>query len=227
MRPAALVACLVVGVALAGGDAPAQATQEAPVPAPASVAPVPAEEADGQAWSFSAAAYTYFLPDEGDYVQPTLTADRGRLHLEARYNYEDRETVSAWIGYNLSFGEKLTLDLTPMLGGVFGETDGVAPGYRLSLAWRKLELSSESEYVIDAGDSSESFFYTWSELAWGPADWCRVGLVVQRTKAYQTDFDVQRGLLAGVTYKDLDLTAYVFDPGEGQPTVVLGLSLGF
>jgi hypothetical protein len=212
-----------MGVALAGGDALAQAT----VPEPASAAPAAMEEADEKAWSFSASAFTYFLPDEGDYVQPAFSADRGRLHLEARYNYEDRQTASAWIGYNLSFGEKLTLELTPMLGGVFGETDGIAPGYKLSLAWRRLELSSESEYVIDTAGSSESFFYTWSELAWGPADWCRLGLVVQRTKAYQTDFDIQRGLLAGVTYKDLDLTAYVFDPGGGQPTVVLGVSLGF
>lgn len=222
MRPARLVAGLALGLALAGGEALAQATVD-----PAVAAATPPEEAGEKAWSFSAGAYTYFLPDEGDYLQPTLTADRGRLHLEARYNYEDRETASAWIGYNLSFGEEVTLDLTPMLGGVFGQTDGVAPGYKASLAWRRLELTSESEYVIDTGDSSGSFFYTWSELAWGPADWCRLGLVVQRTKAYQTDFDIQRGLLVGVTYKDLDLTAYVFDPDDDRPTVVLGLTLGF
>ncbi|HWT79462.1 MAG TPA: hypothetical protein VN648_11745, partial [Candidatus Methylomirabilis sp.] len=45
-------------------------------------------------WSFSASAYTYFVPDSRDYVQPTVTADRRWLHLEARYNYENLETAS-------------------------------------------------------------------------------------------------------------------------------------
>ena len=38
-----------------------------------------------------------------------------------------------------------------MLGGVFGETTGVAPGYKGSLSWWKLELYSEGEYVFDTG----------------------------------------------------------------------------
>ena len=46
-----------------------------------------------------------------------------------------------------------------MLGGVFGNTTGIAPGYKGSLSWWKLELYSEGEYVFDTGDSSDSFFY--------------------------------------------------------------------
>jgi hypothetical protein len=160
-------------------------------------------------------------------VQPTAAADRDWLHLEARYNYEDLETGSAWIGYNLSFGEELTLELTPMVGGVVGSTMGVAPGYKGSLSWWKLELYSEGEYVFDASDSSESFFYTWSELTLAPVDCFRFGLVVQRTKVYETDFDIQRGFLFGLSYKGLDLTTYFFNLDASQPTVVLGVGLGF
>ena len=101
------------------------------------------------AWSFSASAYTYIVPDDGNYVQPTFTADRGWLHLEARYNYEALDTGSAWVGYNFSGGEKLAWEFTPMLGGVFGDITGVAPGYKGSLSWWKLELYSEGEYVFD------------------------------------------------------------------------------
>ena len=39
-----------------------------------------------------------------------------------------------------------------MLGGVFGDTTGIAPGYKGSLSWWKLELYSEGEYVFDAGE---------------------------------------------------------------------------
>lgn len=112
-----------------------------------------------------------------------------------------------------------------MVGAVFGDTNGVAPGYKSTLSWWKLELYSEGEYVIDTGDSSDSFFYTWSELTLSPADWFRFGLVVQRTKLYETEFDIQRGFLGGLSYKRMDITAYVFNPDESKPTVVLGVGL--
>jgi len=171
MRRATPLALAAGAFLLLAGDARAQ------TPAPA---PAPADETDDRAWSFSAYGSAYLLPDEPDYLQPTFTADRGRLHLEARYNYEGQETGSAWIGYNLSFGDTVTFDLTPMVGGVFGDTQGFAPGYRASLAWRRLELATEGEYMVDSGSSEDNFFYTWSELGWSPRDWLRLGLVVQR-----------------------------------------------
>jgi hypothetical protein len=171
--------------------------------------------------------YSYLLPDEDNYGQPTLTADRGRLHLEARYNYEDLDTGSGWIGYNLSGGETVSWELTPMIGGVFGGTDGVAPGYKGSLSWWKLELYSEGEYVFDLGESSDSFFYNWSELTIAPVSWLRAGVVTQRTRVYETDRDIQRGLLLGLSYKALSVTTYVFNPDDSEPTVVLGAGVDF
>lgn len=206
------LAVIALAVVLAGDDALAQPTTAAP---------------DEKTWSFSASAYSYIVPDSRAYVQPTIVADRGWLHLEARYNYEDLDTGSAWIGYNFSFGENVPLDLAPMVGGVFGNTIGIAPGYKASLNWRKLELYSDGEYVFDARDSSDSFYYTWSELTLAPVDWCRFGLVVQRTKVYKTDFEIQRGFLMGFSYKRVDVTAHLFNPDASQPTVVLGVSLGF
>lgn len=178
-------------------------------------------------WSFSASAYTYIVPDDRDYVQPAFKADRGRLHLEARYNYEDRKTGSVWAGYNFSAGEKLTFEITPMIGGIFGDTTGVAPGFEMTLGWRRLELYSESEYVFDPGDHSANFAYTWSELTLAPADWFRFGLVAQRTRAYQTDLDVQRGLLLGFSYKWADFGAYLFNPDRDQPTLVFSVAVNF
>jgi hypothetical protein len=186
----------------------------------------PTEAADEKKWEFSLSAYMYIVEDDEDYVQPTLRADHDWLHLEARYNYEDQDTTSLWIGYNFSFGDELTLDLTPMIGGVFGRTEGVAPGYELTLAWRGIELYSEAEFVIDTEDSSDSFFYTWSELTYSPLEWLRGGIVVQRTKAYESDFDIQRGLMVGLTYGQLDFAAYVLNPDD-DPIVVLGVSYDF
>jgi hypothetical protein len=216
---------LVIGVlALCPSTA---AGQEVATAQAASPPARPAAEHRAKAWTFSASAYTYILPESGDYVQPTFTADRGRLHLEARYNYENLETGSAFLGVAFGGGEKVTWEVTPMIGGVFGETDGITPGYKGSLGWRRLELYSEGEYVIDLGDSSASFFYNWSELTFAPAEWVRFGIVGQRTRAYQSDREIQRGLLVGFTYKRLDVAGYVFNPDDSKPIVVISVRVGF
>ena len=66
---------------------------------------------------------------------------------------------------------------------------------------------------------------TWSELSYSPVDWFRAGVVVQRTKAYQTPLDTQRGVLAGVSFKSADLSCYVFNFGWTDPTVVLSVGI--
>lgn len=178
-------------------------------------------------WSFSASAYVYIVPESREYVQPTFAADREWLHLEARYNYEDLETGSAWVGYNVGGGEKLAWELTPMLGAVFGNTTGMAPGYKGSLSWWNLELYSEGEYVWDPADSSASYFYNWSELSFWAVDWFRIGMVTQRTRAYDSDREIQRGILAGVAYKRVDFTAYLFNPDDSEPILALALGVTF
>jgi hypothetical protein len=191
-------------------------------------APTPGvSEAAHETWSFTASVFGYIVPESRDYLQPTFTADHGWLHLEARYNYEAHDTGSAWAGYNFAGGQKLVWEITPMLGGVFGEKTGIAPGYKGSLRWWKLELYSESEYVFDTGDSTDSFFYNWSELSIAPLDWLRLGLAVQRTRLYQTDREIQRGFLIGVSWKEVSLTTYVFNPDESHPVVVIAGGVTF
>lgn len=178
-------------------------------------------------WSFYLSTLGYLVPQDQSYGSPVFTADHQWLHLEARYNYEDQETGSLWAGYNLSAGHRLVFEATPMLGAVFGNTTGVAPGCELALSYKKVELSVEAEYVYDPSDSKSSFLYSWNELVYSPTDWFHAGLVAQRTRAYHTPLDVQRGFSVGFSYKRLDFTTYVFNAGWTDPTVVLGLGFTF
>jgi hypothetical protein len=218
-----VAAAFVVAAAHAHGQATV-----ATDPAATTNAPLPvAEEAATRRWSFSASVYTYIVPDASEYAQPTVTADRDWLHLEARYNYEALQSGSAWVGYNFGGGERLGWELSPMLGGVFGDLNGIAPGYKGSVSWWKLELYSEGEIVFDVGDSPESFFYNWSELTLAPLDWLRFGLVTQRTRVYETDRDIQRGLLAGLMYGMVDLPTYAFNLDDAKPTWVVAVGVSF
>jgi hypothetical protein len=183
--------------------------------------------APGPAWTFDTSANIYVLPDDRNYVQPTIAADRGWLHLDLRVNYEDLDTGAIRFGYNFSGGDTFAWAVTPVLGAVFGRTDGVAPGYTGSLSWRRLEFYSEGEYVFDAHHSADNFLYNWSELTFGPADWFRAGLVTERTRAYASDREIQRGLLVGVSYKNLQTTTYVFNPDDSKPIVVFSVAFSF
>jgi len=185
-----------------------------------------AEEAEKD-WEFSASVYGYDVPDSDDYVNPNFTADWRWLHLEARYNYEAIDATSLWFGANFHTGTKWVLDATVMLGGVFGDVEGIAPGYRLSLTRDWFELASEGEYFVDTHDHEENYLYNWTELAGYPTDWFRAGLAFQRTRAWESELDIQRGVFVGFTYKKLDVAAYVFNIGWEDPTYVLAVRVNF
>jgi hypothetical protein len=178
-------------------------------------------------WALSFNISGYIVPHDRSYASPTFSADHGWVHLGARYNYEDKETGSLWAGYNFEVGDRVVLSATPMIGGVFGNTTGVAPGYLGALTWKRLELSTEGEYVFDTRHREGNFFYSWMELSYSPVEWFRTGLVAQRTKAYQTGLDVQRGVFIGFSHKKVNFTTYVFNAGWTDPTIVLSLGVHF
>jgi hypothetical protein len=187
----------------------------------ASKAPAP------PSWDFNASISGYLVPQGQSYSSPTFSADHDTLHLEARYNYEAQSTASLWAGYNLSWGKKLVLDVTPMIGGIFGNVNGIAPGLEFTGTYKKLELYSANEYIFDTTAKAGNFFYTWTQLTYSPLRWFTVGYVMQRTRAYQTPLDIQRGFLVGFTHKKASFTTQIFNAGQADPTIVLSLGYNF
>ncbi len=177
-------------------------------------------------WNFGADLNMIFIPDLF-IVSPLFRADKNKLHLEARYNYEDLETFSGWVGYNFIGGKNFEYTITPMVGGVVGLSTGIAPGLEFTFTYKKFELYSESEYIFDVESAENNFFYSWTDLTYSPTDWLSVGLSGQRTRLYQTDLDIQRGLLVGGSYKNFELTGYVYNLGFDDAFILIGLSASF
>ena len=186
-------------------------------------------------WEFSLSTFTYLAQHERDYANPNFSADYGRLHLEARYNYEALKTGSVWIGCNFprfTIGKDLEINATPMLGGVFGDITGVAPGYSIEASYKIIKASTQGEYFFDAGNNSQDFFYSWSEFSASlpKADCVRAGLVVERTQA-SGNSEVRRGPLVGFKHKckdkDVDLTIYWLAPGSREATFVFAVTVEF
>ncbi|HZD31088.1 MAG TPA: hypothetical protein VE779_05430, partial [Candidatus Angelobacter sp.] len=180
-------------------------TPSTPRAEPHSAAAPPAG-AVAEPWEYSFTVDGYLIEGEDGYASPTFTADHKWLHLEARYNYENFRTGSLWAGYNFSWGKTWQFEVTPMIGGVFGRTNGIAPGCEASLTWKKLTFSIDNEYVFDTTSKSGNFYYTWPQITYQPVDWLKLGGVAQRTQAFQTKFSTQRGFFVGVMHKKLEFT---------------------
>ena len=167
-------------------------------------------------WAYSMMASYYSFRNQDDFVLAVATADKGPLHIEARYNYEAKDSGSLFAGWKFSGGEKITYELTPILGAVFGAKKGIAPGFEASIGYGIVDFYTETEYVRDLEVRQDSFTYSWNELGFSPLEWLRFGLVSQRTLVYQSERDIQRGFFVQVKYRKVTLGVYDFNPDDSD-----------
>ncbi|WP_275825411.1 hypothetical protein [Paraflavitalea sp. CAU 1676] len=183
--------------------------------------------APGAKWTGAASFYYNILPNEKNSFTLIGYTDHKKLHLETRYNYEDLHTVSVFTGWNFEKTGQFEITATPMLGGLLGNINGVAPGLELSLKYEKFDYYAESEYVIDFSGKESRFFYTWGELAFSPVRSLRTGISYQKTLLYQTGFDVQRGLFAEYSFYRLTSSGYFFNPFTKDNILIISIGIGF
>ena len=207
---------ILIGVLLLSQD-PAQ--QQAPPTTP----PPPPVAQEKAAWEFSLSAFYVNPPGEGSHATTILYADRGQLHLEGRYNYEDLDTFSLFAGWTFEVGDEARAAITPMIGGVFGDTTGVAPGLEVDATWKKLAFYAEAEYVFDTENHDEDYFYSWSTLMWHFNDALALGVVAERSRIVDTGLDIQRGLAVQFNPGRVGLALYAYNLGSDDEYVTLSL----
>ena len=181
----------------------------------------------GSQWNFSAWSEVFIMPDEKDIFNPTFYARHQSLHLEGRYNYEDRNTVSTWVGRKFEFGQPVEFVFVPMGGIIFGNTNGMAPGLEMEIVYRKFDFYSEMEYVFDFESRQNNLFYMYSELAIRPIDALRTGIIAQRTKLVETEHEIQRGLFAEYYFKRFRAGVFYFSPFSSDNFWIASVSVDF
>jgi len=182
---------------------------------------------DEGGWEFGITAYPTFVRGGENYTSAIAVADRGALHLEARVNYESVGARSAFVGWTFSGGDTVTWELTPLAGGAWGDTRAFVPGFEAGVAWQRLDLFVEAEYVRDSGERDDSYFYVWSELGFRPVEWFRFGIAGQRTRAYDNERDIQRGPFVQFTWNRVTVGGYWFNPGSDEQVFVGSIGATF
>lgn len=186
-----------------------------------------ASDSISSAWSFETDAYYYILPGGKNTTTLMGYTDHKAFHFEARYNYEDLQSASLFAGYRFEGGRGLKFSVTPMLGFVFGNTDGIVPGLEASLAWKKLDFYTENEHVFDFAGKAYNFFYSWTELAITPFRNFRTGISGNRSRLYQSDLEIQKGIFTEYSFWKITAGVHYFNPFSNDDFVIATLAVEF
>jgi hypothetical protein len=182
-------------------------------------------------WEFAATGYWNEVRDGDSYANGIFVADRGALHLEGRVNYEAQHSRSLVAGWTFSLGkeEGLNLEITPILGGAWGDVKGPIAGVEATLARGRFDFYVEAEYVRGTGSKADSYTYAWSELGFRPErmQWLRLGAVGQRTRAYGGSREYQGGGFVQLSHGPVTAGLFWFNPGSDSQVVVGSIGLAF
>lgn len=178
-------------------------------------------------WTASVSTFWIEPPHDSGYLSGILYADRGDLHFEAHWAYEDRDTLSVFVGKSFPIQGDVSGSFVPRIGVAGGDSDGIVPAMALELGWEQLSFSTDVEWLIGTSSDTDNFLYSWSELTWDINEKFAVGLVGQRTNVFDQELTVDRGFLFGMGLGNTRLTAYLFNPDLGDPYFSLAFEAGF
>ena len=151
-----------------------------------------------------------------------------KWYAEARYNYEDAETFSLYLGKAITGGKSLNYSIVPMLGGSVGRFQGVSTALNIDMDYHKFFFSSQSQYSRSTIQYGEYFLYSWSEIGYQGLKWLYAGLSVQHTYDRLAGNELQPGMMIGFTFNKFTIPVYTFDPfNNNGRNFVVGVTMSW
>jgi hypothetical protein len=144
-------------------------------------------------------------------------------YTEARYNYEDINTGSFYLGKSFSGGHELLFTITPMAGIILGKYNGAALASNCDLSYKKYFFSGQLQYALSKTGNRDNFFYQWSEFGVECTNWFFTGVTVQQTKLYKQRMATIPGLMFGFQKKNISVPVYIFNPFKNETSLLLGI----
>jgi hypothetical protein len=145
------------------------------------------------------------------------------FYAEGRYNYEELNTGSFYLGRSFEGGKKWEYSITPMLGLVFGRYKGFSAATNTDIDYGRFNFSGQLQYTINKNDRKENFFYNWSELSYRFFEKLYGGTSIQQTVLYKGRMSTEAGLLLGYSSGKITVPVYLFNPFKNNRNLVVGL----
>src|ERR1700742_3968295 len=127
---------------------------------------------------------SYFTPDN--------------WYVEARGNYEAINSASLYLGKGFKKNALISYSITPIAGFVMGAFNGGSVGANVTLDYKKISLSSQSQYTFSIKNHTTNFTYSWSDLTYQLKEWVSTGVSLQQTRGL-----FEKGILIKGAYKNL------------------------
>lgn len=149
------------------------------------------------------------------------------FYSEFRYNYEDLNTGSVFLGKTFSIDRPYTdYQFTPMIGFSAGNFSGISVALNAELEGKKLYLSSQMQYSFSLQKEVPGFYFNWSEAGYSVNDWFILGPAFQYTLQKGAQ-EFQPGFFMSASAGNFSIPLYVLYAGGGDPLVILGLNYEF
>ena len=143
---------------------------------------------------------------------------------EARYNFDELNTFSLYAGKRFSKAGILSWEATPMIGALMGQMKGGSVGMNGGIELEKIFFSTQSQYTFSLENSTDKFFYTWSELGYAATSWLYAGLALQQTNVYRENVKIEPGCMIGFSIKNWTIPLYAFNNSDRERYYVLGVN---
>ena len=150
-----------------------------------------------------------------------------KWYAEGRYNYEDLQTFSLYVGKTFSSQKRFSYEVTPLLGGAIGNFNGLSTGLNMDIDYSKFFFSIQTQYSVSTDGRADNFFYNWSELGYQPLRWMYGGVSFQHTQLYNSKTLLEPGVLVGFSWRNFTLPIYTFAPFKTSRYFMLGLKWDF
>ena len=148
---------------------------------------------------------------------------RTKGYVEARYNYEDVNSFSLYVGKVIEGGDKITYAIVPMLGVVVGKFKGGSAGANVDIELGKLFFNTQSQYTFSVIDRSSNYIFSWSEMGYQPLTWFYFGVTTQVT--YQSNYLLtEPGIVLGFTKGKWTFPLYSYNSLSDNRYFVLGIT---
>ena len=145
-------------------------------------------------------------------------------YAELRYNYEEIETGSIHFGKKISFKKMAALEITPVVGIIFGKLNGGSGGAIIEINVDKFSFSSEPQYVFSFHQKCDNYLYSWTEVSYDVFSFFYTGLALQQTKSFSLSNIFEPGIMAGLSIKNFDIPIYCFNPTSASKNFVVGVN---
>ncbi len=147
-----------------------------------------------------------------------------KLYFEGRFNYEDINTASFYVGRTFDAGSDLSVSFTPIAGAVFGFYKGASLGANVYVNYKRLNLYHQPQYTVSIDSRENNFLYSWSDLSIDITDHFAVGLSAQHTKMYFEKGMLEKGVMVQFAFKNWSLPIYSYNPASADRYFLIGLT---